>query len=330
MSMRGRLDVSGDIPEQVDSWAMVSNMYAVTAAHQAVYTADRSTLGRAIGLCKPDALTGRSDIALPLARWAEAVLDDDIERALRALSVVASDDSPLVIGSIAPALGGTQAALERWDEVAHTADVMEAIWSTHPLVTPLPTSTVSLLRARIALASADRATAERCAHDALTVATDAGLHLISIDALETVGAVALLAGDPIRATRLAGAAHAERQRCGYVAQIWTGMTSTRTASLRGEHPDAWTEGMSLPFHEATSMAQRQRGPRGRPSFGYDSLTPTELLVAGHVADGRTNAETAASLLISVTTVKTHVTRIFTKLGVRNRAELAATVTRRDD
>ena len=49
---------------------------------------------------------------------------------------------------------------------------------------------------------------------------------------------------------------------------------------------------------------------------------SQALVAEGLARGRTNPEVAAELLITVATVKTHVTRIFAKLNVRNRAELA--------
>ncbi len=41
-----------------------------------------------------------------------------------------------------------------------------------------------------------------------------------------------------------------------------------------------------------------------------------------VARGRTNAEIAAELFIGLTTVKTHVARLLTKLGARNRVEIA--------
>lgn len=81
----------------------------------------------------------------------------------------------------------------------------------------------------------------------------------------------------------------------------------------------------MEINEAVAWARRQRGPRGRPSFGSGSLTPTEQLVADQIAQGRTNAEIASALLVSVATVKTHVTRIFTKFGVRNRTELVATL-----
>ena len=53
-----------------------------------------------------------------------------------------------------------------------------------------------------------------------------------------------------------------------------------------------------------------------------ALTKAEAAVAALVADGRTNREVAASLVISVKTVESHLARIFDKLGVRSRTELA--------
>jgi DNA-binding CsgD family transcriptional regulator len=52
------------------------------------------------------------------------------------------------------------------------------------------------------------------------------------------------------------------------------------------------------------------------------LTPTEATVAGLVAEGRTNREVAARLVLSEKTVESHLSRIYRKLGVRSRAELA--------
>ncbi|MCU1485082.1 MAG: response regulator transcription factor [Actinomycetia bacterium] len=45
-----------------------------------------------------------------------------------------------------------------------------------------------------------------------------------------------------------------------------------------------------------------------------------MLVA--VARGRTNAEFAAELFISLSTVKTHLTSLMNQLGARNRVEIA--------
>jgi DNA-binding CsgD family transcriptional regulator len=91
---------------------------------------------------------------------------------------------------------------------------------------------------------------------------------------------------------------------------------------------AHTEGCVLELHDAVAYALRARGERKRPASGWDSLTPTERQVAEHVAAGRTNAEIATVLLMGGTTVKTHVSHIFAKLGCANRAELAAQATRR--
>ncbi|MBY6412808.1 AAA family ATPase [Rhodococcus sp. BP-252] len=56
---------------------------------------------------------------------------------------------------------------------------------------------------------------------------------------------------------------------------------------------------------------------------HDTLTPQEEAVAGLVATGMTNREVAAELFLSVKTVQFHLTRVYSKLGIRSRAELAA-------
>jgi DNA-binding CsgD family transcriptional regulator len=53
-----------------------------------------------------------------------------------------------------------------------------------------------------------------------------------------------------------------------------------------------------------------------------ALTPTEEQVAKLVTDGLTNAEVAASMFISVKTVEANLTRIYRKVGVSSRRELA--------
>ncbi|MFD0820733.1 LuxR C-terminal-related transcriptional regulator, partial [Micromonospora zhanjiangensis] len=53
------------------------------------------------------------------------------------------------------------------------------------------------------------------------------------------------------------------------------------------------------------------------------LSERELEVVRAVARGRTNQEIGAELFISLSTVKSHVSGIQTKLGVRNRVEIAA-------
>lgn len=55
----------------------------------------------------------------------------------------------------------------------------------------------------------------------------------------------------------------------------------------------------------------------------EPLTPREREVVARLARGATNQELSDSLHLSLSTVKTHLAHIQTKLGVRNRVEIAA-------
>ena len=61
---------------------------------------------------------------------------------------------------------------------------------------------------------------------------------------------------------------------------------------------------------------------GRRSGRRDALTEAEARIAALVAEGRSNKEVAASLFVSVKTVEAALTRVYEKVGVRSRAELA--------
>ncbi|NIZ90366.1 response regulator [Kineococcus rubinsiae] len=67
-------------------------------------------------------------------------------------------------------------------------------------------------------------------------------------------------------------------------------------------------------------ATRLRTPVPEGSPGTGSLTPREVEVLRLVAVGRSNAEIASDLFLSYETVKTHVSRILTKLGLRDRVQ----------
>jgi len=72
---------------------------------------------------------------------------------------------------------------------------------------------------------------------------------------------------------------------------------------------------------AGSAPDRTRAARGR----LERLTQREHEVAVAVGDGLSNAEIAARLYLSVPTVKAHIGRLFTKLEVTNRVQIAICV-----
>jgi len=99
-------------------------------------------------------------------------------------------------------------------------------------------------------------------------------------------------------------------------------------ALRRASEGAGRLGMALVrdrLHHAAREAGVAVGPAPsapRRRTGWDSLTPTELRVATLVSSGRSNADVAAELGTSVRSVESHLYRVFAKLGVRNRTQLA--------
>jgi len=160
--------------------------------------------------------------------------------------------------------------------------------------------------------------------------------MTTIDALELLAGLEATTeparGGPLRAVRLWAAAQTARQRIDYRLTVPGGTADTRIVALRdrlgGEFDRAWTEGTALTPAEAVALARRGRGRRRRPGQGWDSLTPAEQRVALLVGAGLTNPQIAARLFVSPDTVKGHVSAALRKLGVSNRAALAAEATRR--
>ncbi|MEV4753730.1 response regulator transcription factor [Micromonospora sp. NPDC049559] len=74
------------------------------------------------------------------------------------------------------------------------------------------------------------------------------------------------------------------------------------------------------LRHVTAGGAPTRGSRRQP---VRPLSERELEVVRAIATGRTNQEIGAELFISLSTVKSHVSGIQTKLGLRNRVEIAA-------
>jgi predicted ATPase/DNA-binding CsgD family transcriptional regulator len=176
----------------------------------------------------------------------------------------------------------------------------------------------------------DGVAAEQQAHAGLAEITDAALWAEVPDALELLGGFAIDSGSFAEGARLLAAATALHERMGQ--QCWIAAEVERdraraVAELGDDFPRIATEGQRLDGPAAVAYARRARGERRRPSFGWDSLTPTELEVVRLAAAGLTNPAIGERLFISRGTVKTHLLHVFAKLGVHTRAELAAAAIR---
>jgi DNA-binding NarL/FixJ family response regulator len=81
--------------------------------------------------------------------------------------------------------------------------------------------------------------------------------------------------------------------------------------------DAFGRGQHFGVADATAC----RGSDSRQQAAPDDLTPREVEVLAQIAGGLSNSEIAAALFVSEATVKTHINHIFTKTGLRDRAQL---------
>jgi DNA-binding NarL/FixJ family response regulator len=91
------------------------------------------------------------------------------------------------------------------------------------------------------------------------------------------------------------------------------ISATRTVAAGGSWLDPAVTPRVLAAYRATVL------PRLREASRATELTDRELEVLRQMATGAANAEIARKLMVSEATIKTHVSAVFLKLGVRDRA-----------
>jgi predicted ATPase/class 3 adenylate cyclase/DNA-binding CsgD family transcriptional regulator len=219
---------------------------------------------------------------------------------------------PLVEAAMA---GGDLAAARRWAD--DTVTVVPGWYQVVALTA----------RAHVAIAQGEPEQADRDAHEALAVAARTHGYLRLPNTLECLARLAADGANYPNAARLFGAADAIRRRTGqarfpmYQADYDAATAIVRNALGNKDFDAAWTEGAALCTEEAIAYAQRGRGHRNRPASGWASLTPSERDVVRLVSEGLANNDIATRLFVSPRTVQTHLTHVYSKLGLTSRVQL---------
>ena len=99
------------------------------------------------------------------------------------------------------------------------------------------------------------------------------------------------------------------------------MAALRDALGERDFESAWAEDAALSTDEAIAYARRGRGERKRPASGWASLTPAERDVIRLVSEGLGTKDIAGRLFVSPRTVQSHLTHVYTKLGLSSRVHL---------
>jgi len=262
-----------------------------------------------------------------LGRLAQAADDPPAARALfdEALAVVRESTLAHVVppclvglGQLAAAGGDPEAAQRLFSEALATARGCGDRAGEAQALSEL---------GRIASAAGDDGLAASLHHQALALRAETGDPAGIADSLQALAGPAAASGRFAHAARLLGAAHSIRHAYGCVAaprerDEYDAHVRAAQERLDDEAFDAaWTQGAGLSTEEAVVYASRGRGARGRPSTGWEALTPAERGVVALAQQSLTNAQIAERLFISRRTVDAHLAHVFTKLGITSRMQL---------
>jgi DNA-binding CsgD family transcriptional regulator len=256
----------------------------------------------------------------------------DAEAAWQAAKA-AERDSPWQPSSTGLFMGyAALAALRCGDSVAAQRLADDAVAMTRGVFSALSLA----MRSRVALECGDVEAAVSYAHTALEKATAVRARVVIPDILELLAQLLAGADGHAEAARLLGAADALRASINIVRfKVLDPGHAACVSALRDALGDeafdqAWADGSALSIDEATAYAQRGRGERKRPTSGWASLTPTERDVVRLVGEGLSNKDVAARLFVSPRTVESHLSHVYTKLGLSSRVQLAQEAARHAD
>jgi DNA-binding CsgD family transcriptional regulator len=246
-----------------------------------------------IDRARPDVVRRGEGLGLSVLDWAEAVLYNGLGR------YDAAQAAALRVGEHPDDLGTSNwAAVELIESVVRAG-------------TPdLAADARARLAERARASGTDWAMGMLARSDAL-LADDDDAETLYVEAIERLGR-SLIAADLARAHLLYGEWLRRRRR-----------RVDARKELRTAH-DLFTDFGMEAFAERARVELQATGEHARrrtvDSFGQ--LTPQEVQVSHLVALGHTNREIAAQLFITPSTVEYHLRKVFRKLGVKSRTQLA--------
>jgi DNA-binding CsgD family transcriptional regulator len=258
-------------------------------------------------------------------------LEDDCRaHAARAEALAASSEVDAVAAYAGGAVGllalGTGQVEEAVALLAQVTAFLDAGGVVEPAVLPVRADLVEALvragrpgEARVALRALQGAAVSTGRASALAAAARAEGLLAEHDAFTACFEAAL-----VHHQRVPGAFERARTELCFGERLRrAGQRTDARARLRAALA-VFDELGAAPWAERARVELRASGEslRQRDPGAAEQLTPQELQVALLVADGATNAEAAARLFLTRKTVEFHLTRIYRKLRVRSRAELA--------
>jgi ATP/maltotriose-dependent transcriptional regulator MalT len=278
-------------------------------------------------------LVTMTQVPMALAAYAAGDLAEAWERLNVALPVLeltipmVAANLACLAADVARRAGDIETADELLARAVALAETSGSLWAA---------ARVALGRARKYQNNDSGELAERACHQALRIARQGEDDLTTVETLDVLSGIAVEREAPERCLRLLAAADAARNKLGcsrfapdherYIEHI----ERARAVLSPDVAAAAWRDGAEMSLQKAVEYAGKPRRSRDRPSSGWDSLTPAERHVVELAGQGLTNPEIASRLFVARSTIKGHLSSVFTKLGVATRAELAAAAARRTD